>query len=213
MPQSFRIRCLMVAALSSSVAMAAESVDNSQEALAVLEKTKSTSVTYSAYYWNRITLPSKQPVEEWAAEFHSGSKHRVETPRDRVVADCRAKTGTAINIASGEVIEGPRVAAAACGINTNFAITQIERLGTFRSAFGNIQRVRVADSQNIRLYDVSDDGVLIATTYSENRPDGHILLSARAVNLETKLPAADMFDRSSLQRSFVPEDYKRAPAN
>mgnify|MGYP001024584072 CR=1 FL=1 len=213
MLHSFGMGCLMLATLPFSMAIAAESLGRSQEASAVLEKTKSTSSTYSAYYWNRITLPNKEPVEEWSAEFHSGNMHRVETPKDRVIADCRAKTGTVLNIVSGEVMEGPQVANAACGINTNFAITQIESLGTVRSAFGKLQRVRVADSQNIRQYDVSGDGVLLAATYSENRTDGHTLLSMKAVKLERELPARDMFDRSSLQRSFVSEDYKRAPAH
>ena len=52
----------------------------------VIDLTRTTSTTYSVYTWNRLTLPGAAPFEEWAAEFHDGHFHRVETPRDRIVA-------------------------------------------------------------------------------------------------------------------------------
>lgn len=189
--------------------VAAASQDKSQKALALLEKTKAVTGTYSAYYWNRITIPDKEPVEEWSAEFHSGSLHRVETPRNRVIANCAARTGVALDLSTQEIFEGPQVASAACGINTNFPIIKMEWLGAVRSAFGKARRVRVVDSANVRQYDVSENGILLASTYSENREGGSPLLVMEAVGLEKRLPEQDMFDRGSLARSFVPEGYKQ----
>lgn len=200
----------LVAMLAVICSGAVAGSDNAfHHAIQVLEKTKTVKATYSLYVWNRITLAGSEPVEEWGAEFHSGNLHRVETPRDRVVADCSAHTGAALSLLTGKLVEGPQVASAACGINTNASIVAVDFLGPIQSAFGEAQRVRVIDRQHVREYDVSDNGVLLRTTYSENRPGGNLLLTAEAVALEASLPDKNMFDQSSLEKSFVPEKYQR----
>jgi hypothetical protein len=62
--------------------------ENAAAALKVLEKTKSTRATYSVFFWNRVDPGNRPAFEEWSAEFHMGALHRVETPRDRLIADC-----------------------------------------------------------------------------------------------------------------------------
>ncbi len=185
--------------------------DTSVTALQVLQKTKTPTTEYALYIWNRVTLPKQPPVEEWSAEFHSGDLHRVETPRDRVVANCRLLTGASLNLVTGAVSEGAQVANAACGINTNGSNVTFEWLGPVHSMFGRAERIRLTDPSYIRVYDVSDAGVLLRTTYSENREGGSFLLTASAVGVEKVLPSMDMFDRSSLVKSYVPDRYKRQP--
>lgn len=185
--------------------------DGADRALEVLHRTKTFEGTYSLYIWNRITLAGKEPVEEWSAEFHSGNLHRVETPRDRWIADCRAGTGIAFTIASGVVFEGPEVAAAACGINTNFKFIDMNWLGRVQTELGPAERIRVIDRNDIRQYDVSDDGVLLAATYAENRPGERVLITAKGFKRSSGLPNVDMFDRDSLNVSFVSEEYRTLP--
>ena len=57
---------------------------------AIIARSKLTRATYAVYAWNKMQHPEQPAVEEWSAEFNSGSLHRVETPRDRVIADCAA---------------------------------------------------------------------------------------------------------------------------
>jgi len=196
--------------LTPHAAAADTSKDNATAALKVLERTKTTGATYSLYLWNRVA-PARQPsFEEWSAEFHKGNFHRVETPRDRLIADCSKLTGTALSVTTGKTIEGPSVAAAACGINTNASILSVELRGMISTKFGSTQRVRVTDTQNVREYDVTDDGILLQSTYRD-RADGRLLITGSAIDVKRDVPSPDMFSRESLARSFVPAEYRAPP--
>ena len=177
---------------------------------AVVDRTKATRETYAVYNWNEMTDDGR-PVQEWGAEFHSGDKHRVETPRDRVIADCRAQTGIALHLATNEVVEGPVVARGACGISTARPFVAAEGLGSVTTPLGAADRVRLADKNNIRTYDISPAGVILRATYAKNTPDKPLVLSSEAVAVLGQLPAPDIFDRASLYKSFVPDRFKTAP--
>lgn len=177
---------------------------------AVVDRTKATRETYAMYSWNEMP-GGGQPIQEWGAEFHSGDKHRVETPRDRVIADCRAQTGVALNLATGEVVEGPVVARGACGISTARPFTSAEWLGPVRTPLGSAERIRLSDNNNIRTYDISPTGVILRATYAENTASKPISLTSEAVAVLAQLPAPDIFDRASLSKSYVPDRFKTAP--
>lgn len=179
------------------------------EAKAILEKTKTTTSTYSIYIWNKVTNPQQALFEEGSAEYHSGNLHRVETPRDRIIANCREQTGAYLAVATGKLIEGPTVAAAACGINTNFPILAIELVGEVETRFGKAQRISVTDAQTVREYDVSQDGILLKTAYRENRPGGATIIVAEVVKLERDVPNRAMFDKASLARSYLLTKFKK----
>lgn len=189
----------------------ASAQNDNDRVLAVLERTKTTQATYANYIWNRVARLGEETVEEWSAEFHSGDLHRVETPRNRMIADCRALTGVAIDLETGERIEDAAVARVACGINTNRIFRSALWEREVETRFGRADRVQVVDDEFVRTYDVSSDGILLATTFAENQPDGEIVLAAVTVAVERRLPAADMFDEESLSRSYVPEQYRHAP--
>lgn len=197
---------------------AAAATGDAEQAAAILARTKATQATYAAYFWNRITLPlpDQAPVEEWSAEFHQGDLHRVETPRDRVLADCRNGTGWALSLVTGALNHGPQVAAAACGINTNAIVAKLTLLGPVSTPFGPAEQVRVVDNEHIRDYAVSADGILLKTTYAQNDAAGRPVLTARAFRVDRTLPESAgpdgaMFDPASLTRSFVAEEMRRKP--
>ena len=197
-------KVLSIVATGSLFVSAACAQDSSEAAKVVLERTKTTTSTYSMYLWNRVTKPGASVLEEGSAEFHEGDLHRVETPRSRSVADCRLRTGAYLSVASGEIVEGPNVAAAACGINTNFPFNSVELLPDVRTKFGVAQRVRVTDNENIREYDVLQNGALVRTTYTENRPGGSLLIVTEAVRLYYTVPDDAMFTRNALTKSYLP---------
>ena len=207
---SWFVAATIVLAAFSTPAMA-ETPGDTAKIAAIIARTKLTQTTYAAYFWNRIERAGQAPVEEWSAEFNAGPRHRVETPRDRVVADCAAQSGSAWSIARGDLIVGAGVAAAACGINTNVAFLKVEYLGRVESRFGQADRVRVTDANTIRTYDVADSGILLRTVYQTNSPQPQTLLVCEAVAVFDRLPDAAMFDDSFLLKSFVPERFKLAP--
>lgn len=176
---------------------------------AVVELTKTTRADYVVYNWNRIEQTGG-PVEEWSAEFHSGTLHRVETPRDRWIADCATGSGTGLSLATGEKVVGSKVALAACGVNTNKSFVASEWRGVVNTAFGPAQRIRLIDAHNVRTYDVMQDGAIVRTTYELVNGSPWSLTYAVAVEHEKPDPA--MFDAASLARSYVPDRFKMAPA-
>jgi hypothetical protein len=172
---------------------------------------KTTTITYSNYMWNRISLPGGPPVEEWSAEFNSGSKHRIETPRDRVIADCAAMTGSSLSLPSGEVKTGRAVAAGACGINTDHPFVAGRHLGRVNGRYGAADRVELTDEDVIRTYDVSDEGILLRTVYSNKDAKQTPVIENETVALERHLPGEDIFSEASLSTSAVPERFKKPP--
>lgn len=192
-------------------APAATDLSEADKVGAIIARSKLTQATYAIYFWNRIEHPGQQPVEEWSAEFNSGNLHRVETPRDRVIADCQAPTGTYLSLATGQVITGAQVAGVACGINTNFQFLKMESLGRVTSRFGDADRVRLTDANNIRTYDISDDGIILRTVFQTNDARHLTVLIVETVEILNRLPNPSMFDESSLKESFVPNRFREAP--
>lgn len=191
---------------------AAPPVELTGKVKAVIDRSKATQATYAVYNWNELPRDG-QLIQEWGAEFHSGDKHRVETPRDRVIADCKTQTGAALSLVTGKTVEGPSVARAACGVNTNKAFTATEWKGLVKTPFGTADRVVLTDKDDIRTYDISPSGVIVRSTYVQNSPQAPLGLSSEAVSVLAELPAPDMFDKASLTRSYVPDRFKAAPGS
>lgn len=188
-------------------------VDQSEAAKvgAIIARSKLTRETYAVYFWNRMQPPGHEAAEEWSAEFNSGSLHRVETPRDRLIADCAAHTGTYLSLVTREVVTGPQIAGVACGINTNRQFLALEALGRVKTRFADADRVRVTDAENVRTYDISDNGIILRTIFETNDARHLTVLDVEAVQVLRSLPSSNMFDEASLSVSFVPDRFKIAP--
>lgn len=200
---TLRAACLaaLITSLTFTGALAAEFED-------VVARTKTTQATYALYNWYRLTKGS-EVSEEWAAEFNFGDMHRVETPRDRIVANCKFGIGTWYSLVTGETVTSTDIAKTACGISTRAAFTSTAWKGAFSSPFGKVDRIQVTDAQVVRNYDVTLDGVIVVTKFQNL--DGTPALDTLGATIIHELPAGRMFEPSSLQQSFVPERYKIAP--
>ena len=183
------------------------------DASIILARTKTTRTTYSLYGWNRVTLTAGTAEEGWAAEFHSGNLHRVETARDRVVANCKTGKGFGYSVETKKPYEGAWIARTACGIDTNTPFEAVEWQGIVQTAFGPVDRIRIVAGKLVRRYDVSPEGILLGAVFSDNEPGEPRRLLNWAVAVEKTLPGKDIFSRASLRRSVVPERYKRPPAS
>ena len=177
----------------------------------VIQRTKAARQTYALYVWNRINRPDGSVVEEWAAEFNRGPYHRIETPRDRVIADCDDQSGIWISLLTGERKSGEPVAKTACGINTNKSFGREESLGRVKTAFGDADRIRVTDADLIRTYDIADDGVILRTIFQKKGAGEPTVLTAETAGLTRDLPAEDMFTEQSLGRSYVSDRFRLPP--
>ena len=180
---------------------------------AVVERTRTTNSTYALYAWNWVRDPDGSRRREWSAEFHSGTRHRVETPAVRIVADCAARTGTAFDVTSGESVEGPSVAAAACGISAHAPVRSLEWLGRRDSRFGPVDLLRLVYPDNERTYAVSPEGILVAAEIFASDPQVTHCVQNEAVAVERALPAGNIFSAESLARSVVAESYREPPAS
>jgi hypothetical protein len=189
---------------------AASSNATDPRATAVVERTHETRATYSLYVWTRITPPGREPIEEWAAEFNSGSMHRVETPRDRVLADCDAMTGTILHVVTGEMVRSPAAASMACGIDAQANIVRSKWLGRAETPFGPADRILLSFADGARSYEVAENGALLAETIFA--ADGNLRVTNSAIEMSASLPADDIFTEESLLRSVVPEQFKQKPA-
>ena len=171
----------------------------------IIARTRETSATYSLFSWNIITLPNLPVQEEWAAEFHKGNLHRVETPRDRIVADCLVMTGTYLRLGTGKTTEGPAVARAACGIQANSQVLESRITGSSTGRFGVTHSVLVRDPTNVRTYEVAANGALVAATIDDL--ESNRLLKSFAIELSPTAPE-DIFTVESLSRSAVPVEFR-----
>lgn len=208
---TFRRWALAAALVLSAPAAAAPAPDDTAWAKAVITRSKTTRATYAVYTWTIVRLKGAEPVEEWSAEFNSGKLHRVETPRDRLVADCQRKTGAHRSLADGSTKFDGLIANTACGIAYDDAIRQIAWLGKFPSPWGEVDRVRLWGAGLIRTYDVTKAGVIVSSTFAPEDNPGKAMLEMRTVALEKRLPKGAIFTRASLARSVVPAKFTLPP--
>jgi hypothetical protein len=180
-------------------------------ALAVFERTKQTRATYALYAWNWVKGPGFESGPHWSAEFHSGNAHRVETPHVRVIADCAAGTGTMLNVDKGLTESGTAVARAACGINSNFSLRNLEWVGRKSTRFGQVDIIRILDQSDERIYAVDEIGVLVASEIFPRDPAARYCVQQEPLAVERELPATDMFSAESLGRSFAAERFSTPP--
>ncbi len=193
-------------ALASSAA--AQDIAITVGARAVIEATRETRADYSVFTWNWITPNATDPVEEWAAEFNHGALHRVETPRDRLVADCEAMTGSHMSLETGKIREGREVAQAACGVDSNVSIVAASATGPFESEWGPVRQLLINDSRFERTYVVADNGAIVAQAIVDETNTPRLVMRATAM---TRTSPSDIYSVASLSRSAVPVEYRSAP--
>jgi hypothetical protein len=197
--------CLVGLAFGPSTA-ANSTID--PEVIEIILRTRETQGTYAVYMWNEVTPKDKTPFAEWSAEFHSGNLHRVENPNIRMIADCKAMTGTFLEIQTQKRIEGAQVARMACGINSNPKILSARKIGFEKSDFGDVTEIEIIDTSERRTYKVTFDGILVGSTIGEVAKGGHVWVVNRAFYVSRIITESDIFSENSLNRSFVSQKFR-----
>src|SRR5205823_2604608 len=146
-------------------------------------------------------------VHEYAAEFNQGDLHRVETPRDRIVTNCRTGWSAHLNIATGVVTHDDAISGFACGIYTGDIVRSAEITGSRQSSFGLLQQLKLETYASTRTYEVAPNGAIITETITDQ--SGKLRVTMKAVSLSDQLPAGDVFSEASLARSIVSDDLSK----
>ena len=202
---------LLFSALAGAACAKASEPAPDPRAKAAFDRTKRTQETYALYSWNWVKGSGLETGPHWSAEFHRGNLHRVETPHVRLVADCAAGTGTMLQVGSGKTESNSAIAGAACGINSNFQIRNLEWLGRKATRFGPVDMLRVVDPEDERIYAVDQTGVLVASEIFPRDKGSGSCLQQEPLAVETTLPAADMFSAESLRNSFAAARFRSPP--
>lgn len=202
---------LLLCALSGPASAKKRPAKVDPKAQEVFDRTKKVQATYAIYNWSwrrgydgRISL-------HWSAEFHQGSKHRIENPDLRAVADC--STGEAAVLEPGGELIGNHawMGDAICGIRSDKLVRRMEWVGRKDSRFGPLDTIRLIGFQEERIYTVDSTGILVATETFPTVSGLKSCVQTEPLAIEAELPAADIFSVASLIQSAVPEKYRTGP--
>ncbi|WP_077145812.1 hypothetical protein [Sphingopyxis sp. KK2] len=177
--------------------------EDKPSAEAIVARTKAPASGYSLFHWT-ISRQENRVYSFWAAEFHRGSLHRVETPLDRIVADCKAMTGHHRSLISGKTLSSREAAETACGIDMTGA-PALTYAGRLSSPYGDLDVVMLTKDGLRRLYWVDPAGLLIQSEFrGDNDQPGQPKLRNWTTEVSRTSPDTAMFTPESLDRSFVP---------
>lgn len=189
-----------VSSRGTATTIAASQVDS------VIKRTQTTSATYSLISTNEIRRDD-ETIHEFSAEFNQGDWHRVETPRDRIVTNCRTGWTAHLNVATGDISHDDQMSGVACGIWTGDGVRSAEMTGSKQSTFGQLQQLKLETYAAMRTYEVAPNGAIVAETITDQ--SGKLRLLMKAISLSKQVPPGDIFSEKSLARSVVPDDLQR----
>jgi hypothetical protein len=195
----FRVAFVLAALAGAS---SAESID--VKAQEVIDRSRSSTATYTVYWRVRSTERLGKPDYSWAATFSSGSRRRVENGTGRVVVDCAAGTGLQFvpGIGTGQYLGGKKVAQRNCGINAEFPIRLAKWLGQKESKFGLVDEVEVTDQEGTATYLVTAAGEIVGST--STYAGSKYITVAEPMHFDRSVPSDKIFSKASLSNSSVP---------
>ena len=172
----------------------------------LIERTRTTRAAYALISTNELRRDGRV-VHEFSAEYNQGDFHRVETPRDRIVGNCRTGWTAHLEIASGRISHGDGISASICGVDPNLVLRSAEITGSRQSKFGPVQHLKIETYGPSRTYEIASNGAIVAETITDL--NGVTRLRMKAISLSAELPALDLFSEASLATSVIPDDLKR----
>lgn len=200
---------LAILAIGALLLTAAQAADDSGEAL--IQRTKTTTATYSLYSWMVQRDDEGEPNDTWAAEFNSGDWHRVEGDKFRVIANCRTHEGHIYDVAAGTTQESDTAWVGACGVATGAQILSVDRVASIPSKYGPLSVVRITQKGWVRLYAIDANGVLVRAQWSASNGSPAPCIQSEPIAVLTSLPRKDMFTTASLAVPAVPPRYQVRP--
>jgi hypothetical protein len=76
------------------------------------------------------------------------------------------------------------------------------------SRFGPLDKIRITDAADVRLYAVNAQGVIVSSDQFPRTASLRYCVLTRAVAVADQLPEDDIFSEASLERSVVPPRFR-----
>jgi len=189
---------------SLSMLQATPNLPDSTAAQQLIDWTKNNRARYTVVSRNEIPRDDAT-IYEFSAEFNEGDLHRVETPRDRVVTNCRTGWIAHLNVATGEITHDAPLSGVACGIYTGDKMVSAEISSAKSSKFGPIKQLHLKTASGLtRIYGVASNGAIVAEQIID--PAGKTLIVMTALSLSDRLPSVDLFTEASLSKSAISDE-------
>jgi hypothetical protein len=177
----------------------------------VVERTRQTQSTYAVYLWGSALDKDGNTEEHWSAEFHSGDWHRMDSPKIRVIANCRTHVGYFHDVATGQTTDAPNAYRGSCGIYDAPDVSEIIKLDSISSDNRQLDQIKITDAKFIRQYAIDSDGVIVGSDWTAKDGSAAPCVKTRAIAVIPILPEKDIFSEVSLARSVVPVQYQSMP--
>ena len=181
-------------------------------AKAVLERTRSSTTTYASYEWMTVRDEEGANLDGWAAEFHRGDWHRIETQWRHALTNCRTGDAYIYEVSSGTLRQFDDKQNATCGVTSAGGIESVERLPSVSiKPYGRLDFIRVTDARRIRNYQVDSRGLLVRADWFQRDGSRFPCLIQEPVAILRVLPAQDIFSVKSIAKAVTPERYRQNP--
>lgn len=197
--------CILLASSWLSGCAATET-QSDPAAEAVIARTKAPGRDYSLFLWTVVRAEGEQ-LSSWAAEFHRGSLHRVETPFGNIIADCEKMTGHHHSLMPDIQLSSREAAETACGIDMPSA-SAVTYLGAIPSDYGDLDIVALTKGGLRRSYWVNPAGILVQAQFVDPGTDGMWVLRNWATRVDYGSPDPAMFAVETLATNFIPAEFQ-----
>lgn len=200
----------MIAALAlitpGAVALAACSAPVQEpvppEVRAVIERSRNPTTNYTSFHVDRVTSGGER-FTATTAEYHRGTKHRIETLPTRTLIDCATGMAIAYDVRAGTT-RRMAGAAAMCGIADAEPVLSSRLLPAETGPLGRTDIVELTGPDFVRRYAVTQDGILASANYTPRRADVPTRVETLHAEIRRGSPDPAMFEEASLARAFAP---------
>ena len=193
------------AALAATLLLAAPAVAQdtmSAEVRAVIERSRHPTTDYSNVQVATV-IDGDRHFTATVAEYHRGGRHRTETSVSRMLIDCATDTAAVYDLASGQTGLF-HLDSGMCGISDAEPVLSSRLLPAETGPWGRVDIVELTGPDFIRLYAVTQDGILASSSYLPRRPDFPHRVETIHTEIRRGPPDAAMFEEASLARAYAP---------
>lgn len=195
-----RFAAILAVALAACSAQAQDPI--TPEVRAVIERSRNPTTDYTSLQVVRVTSGNERFIAT-SAEYHLGTRHRVETRPTRTLIDCATglaivydvRAGTTRRMAGGQGM---------CGIADAEPVQSSRLLPAETGRLGRTDIVELTGPDFVRRYAVTQDGILASTNYTPRRADVPTRVETLHAEIRRGSPDPAMFEEASLARAFAP---------
>lgn len=172
------------------------------EVRAVIERSRRPTADYTSIHVIQVTSGGERFIAT-SAEYHRGTRHRIETRPTRILIDCATGAAIVYDVHTGTT-ERKEGATGMCGIADAEPVLSSRLLPAETGRFGRTDIVELTGPDFVRRYAVTQDGILASSNYMPRRPDVPTRVETLRAEIRRGPPDPALFEEASLARAFAP---------